>query len=78
MERIARTIWEHFRAGEDKRLAYLLYVEYMVLKDEGTLLTSMYGADIRTALCACAQEDTGQLSRIVEKIYQDYAYKGDL
>lgn len=78
MERIARVIWEDFRAGEDKRLSYVLYCEYLVLKEEGSLYTSMYGADIRTALCACAQNDSGQLSRMVEKIYQDYAYKGEL
>ena len=77
MERIARTIWEHFRAGEDKLLACLLYTEYLVLQDEGGLYT-MYGSDIRAALRACKLGDTASLSRLIEKIYIDYAYKGDL
>ena len=77
MDRIARTIWEHFRAGEDKRLACLLYTEYLVLQDEGGLYT-MYGSDIRAALRACKLGDTASLSRLTEKIYTDYAYKGDL
>ncbi len=77
MERIARTIWEHFRAGEDKRLAFLLHTEYLVLQDEGGLGT-MYGSDIRAALQACKLGDIGNLSRLIEKIYTDYAYKGEL
>ena len=77
MERIARTIWEHFRAGEDKQLLCLLYTEYLVLQDEGGL-GMMYGSDIRAALRACKLGDRASLSRLVEKIYTDYAYKGDL
>lgn len=77
MERIARVIWEHFRAGEDKLLLCLLYTEYLVLQDEGGL-GMMYGSDIRAALQACKLGDTASLSRLVEKIYTDYAYKGDL
>jgi hypothetical protein len=48
-----------------------------VLQDEGGL-GMMYGSDIRAALQACKLGDAASLSRLVEKIYTDYAYKGDL
>ena len=75
-EQIARVIREHWVAGDDKLLAYLLYTEYLVLQDEGGLGT-MYGSDIRAALCAYAQGDSASVARLTRKIYEDYADKSE-